>query len=75
MSLGISINIATAEMAGIYERLCWIYITVITVNTLVYDQVGHTFHLSEHTELSEGRFPHPEQFVNKLDYDCFRTSK
>ena len=28
-------------MEGIYERLCWIYITVITVNTLVYDQVGN----------------------------------
>ena len=39
MSFGISINIATAAMEGIYERLCWICITV--KNTLVYDQVGN----------------------------------
>jgi hypothetical protein len=44
-AIGISINIATAVMKGIYERLCWIYITVITVNTLVYDQVGINFNL------------------------------
>ena len=69
MSFGISINIATAAMEGIYERLCWIYITVITLNTLVYDKVGSTYHLSELTELLEGRFPYPEQFANKLDYE------
>ncbi len=51
MSFSISINIATAAMEGIYERLCWINITVITVSTLVYDQVGNTYHLSELTEL------------------------
>ena len=65
MSFGISINIATAVMEGIYERLCCMYITV--KNTLVYDQVGN--HLSELTELSEGRIPYPEQFANKLDYE------
>ena len=67
MSFGISINIATAAMEGIYERLCWIYITV--KNTLVYDHVGNTYHLSELTELSEGRIPYPEQFTDKLDYE------
>ena len=54
-------------MEGIYERLCWIYITV--KNTLVYDHVGNTYHLSELTELSEGRIPYLEQFANKLDYE------
>ncbi len=69
MSFGISINIATAAMGGIYERLCWIYITVITMNPLVYDQVGNTYHLSKLTELSEGRFPYSEQFANNLEYE------
>ncbi len=54
-------------MEGIYERLCWIYITV--KNTLVYDYVGNTYHLSELTELLEGRILYPEQFANKLDYE------
>ena len=54
-------------MEGIYERLCWIYITV--KNTLVYDHVGNTYHLSELTEILEGRIPYPEQFANKLDYE------
>ena len=67
MSFGISINIATAAMEGIYERLCCMYITV--KNTLVYDHVGNTYHLSEPTELSEGGIPYEEQFANKLDYE------
>ena len=67
MSFGISINIATAAMEGIYQRLCCMYITV--KNSLVYDHVGNTYHLSELTELSEGRIPYPEQFANKLDYE------
>ncbi len=66
-SFSISINIATAAMEGIYERLCWIYITL--KNTRVYDHVGNTYHLSELTELSEVRIPYPEQFANKLDYE------
>ena len=54
-------------MEGMYERLCWIYITV--KNTLVYDHIGNTYHLSELTESSEGRIPYPEQLANKLDYE------
>ncbi len=54
-------------MEGIYERLCCMYITV--KNTLVYDHVGDTYHLSELTELSEVRIQYPEQFVNKLVYE------
>ncbi len=79
MSFGIPINIATAAMEEIYKRLCWICITVIT---LVYDHVGNTYHLSDFTDLSEGRIPYPEQFANKPDYEQksllqvkFRTSK
>ncbi len=75
MSFGISINIATAAMGVIYESLCCIYI--IVKNTLVYDHVGNTYHLPEHTELSEGRIPIPEQFDNKImsRNNCFRTSE
>jgi hypothetical protein len=69
MPFGISINIATAAKEGIYKRLCWIYITAITVNTLVYGQVGNTYHHSELTELLGGRIPSREQFANKLDYE------
>ncbi len=53
-------------MEEIYKGLCWIY---ITVNTLVYDHVGNTYHLSVLTKLSEGRIPYPEQFANKPDYE------
>ncbi len=60
------ISIAAA-MEGMYERLYWIYITV--KNTLVYGHIGNTYHLSELTELLEGRIPYPEQFANKLDYE------
>ena len=68
MSFGISINIATAAMEGIYGgRLCCMYITV--KNTLVYDHVGNTYYLSDQTELSEGRIPYSEQFANKPDYE------
>jgi hypothetical protein len=45
MSFGIPINIATAAMEDIYERLCWIYIPV--KNTHVYDHVSNTYHLSD----------------------------
>ncbi len=53
MSFGIPVNIATAAMEDIYERLCWTYITV--KKTLVHDHVGNSYHLSDLTELSEGR--------------------
>ncbi len=68
-SFSISIIIATAAMEEIYEILCWIYITV--KNTLVYDHVGNTYHLSDLTdsESSEGKIPYPEQFANNLDYE------
>ncbi len=69
ISFGISINIATAAMEEIYKRLCWTYNTV--KNTPVYDHVGNAYHLSDQTELSEGRIPspYPEQFANTPDYE------
>ena len=76
MSLFIPINISSAAMKEIYERMCWMYITV--KNTLVYDQVGKSYHLSEITEFLEGRIPYPEQFANRLMMSrnhCFRTSE
>ncbi len=47
---GISINIATAAMEDIYERLCWVYIRVRVKITIVYGHVGNTYHLSDLTE-------------------------
>jgi hypothetical protein len=38
-------------------------------NTLVYDHIGNTYHLSGLIELSEGQIPYPEQFDNKPDYE------
>ncbi len=46
MSLGISINFATAALEGIYKRLCCMYISV--KNTLVYDHVGYLSPLRTH---------------------------
>ncbi len=66
MSFSIPINIATEANEEIYKRLCWIY---ITVNTVVCDHVGNTYHLSDLTELQEGRIPYSEQFANKPDYE------
>ncbi len=63
----INLNVATAAMEDIYERLCWIYITVN--NTIVYGHVGNINHLSDITELSGGRILYPEQFANKPDYE------
>ncbi len=39
------------------------------MNTLVYDHVGNTYHLSDLRELWEGRIPYPEQFANMPDYE------
>ncbi len=54
-------------MEEIYERLCRIYITVKI--TIVYDHVGNNYHLSDLTELSDGRILYTEQFANKTDYE------
>ena len=61
------INIATAAMEDIYERLCWLYSTMLF--TTVCDGSGNHHSLSNLTELSNGRVPYPEQFTNKMDYE------
>ncbi len=63
MSFGNPINIATAAMEDIYERLCWLYTTM--KNNIACDHIGNTYYLSDLTELSEGKIPYPEQFANK----------
>jgi hypothetical protein len=65
--LGISINIATAAMENIYERLCWLYATARS--TLVCDAIGNSYPLSVLTELSENQSPYSERFVNQPDYE------
>jgi hypothetical protein len=64
---GIPINIATAVMEDIYERLCWLYVAVR--DTLVCDAIGNSYPLSDLSELSEAQIPYPERFVNKPDYE------
>jgi hypothetical protein len=54
MSISIPINIVTAAMEDINERLCWLYTSV--KNAIIYCHVGNTYHLSDLTELSEERF-------------------
>jgi hypothetical protein len=65
LSFGIPVNIVTAAMEEIYERLCWLQTTV--QNILVYDHRGSNYYLSDLTELSKGKIPYPEQFANKPD--------
>ena len=61
------INIATAAMEDIFERLCWLYSTMRF--TTVCDGSGNHHSLSDLTELSKGKIPYPEQFANKMDYE------
>jgi hypothetical protein len=67
MSFGIPVNIVTAVMEEIYERLCWL--CMIVQNTFVYDYRGSTYQFSDLTELSKGKIPYPEQYANKPDYE------
>ncbi len=65
MSFGIRINISTAAMEDIYERLCWVYTTLR--NTLVFDHRGVPHNLMLIADLSRGKIPYPEQFSEKPD--------
>jgi hypothetical protein len=38
-------------------------------NAIVYAHLDNSYHLSDLTELSEGRIPYPEPFANKPDYE------
>ena len=67
MVFGNPINIATATIEEIYERLCWLYATLRS--TFVYDAIGNCYQLSDITQMTRGKIPYPEQFVNKFDYE------
>jgi hypothetical protein len=66
MLLGILVNIATAAMEDIYERLCWVYTTLRC--TLGFDHRGLSYKLRDISDLSRGKIPYPEQFSKKPDY-------
>ena len=44
------INIATATMEQIYERLCWVYTALRS--TVIFDAIGNSYQLSVITQLS-----------------------
>ena len=67
MSFGIQINIATAAMEDIYERLCWVYTTLSS--TLVFDHRGVSHSLMFIIDLSKGKIPYPEHFSKKPEYE------
>ncbi len=76
MLFRIQVNIATAVLEDIYERLCWLYITV--KNTLEYDHIANTYYLSDTTELSEEEIPYWSSLLISLIMSrnhCFRTSE
>ena len=66
MSFSNPINVATASMEHIYERLCWIYATFRS--TFVYDAIGQQYQLSDITQLSRAKIPYPELSNEVIDY-------
>ena len=60
------INIATATMEQIYERLCWIYSTLRS--TVVYDAIGNSYPLSDITQFTRGKITYPARFNAMMDY-------
>ena len=66
MSFSNPINVATASMEHIYERLCWLYATFRS--TFVYDAIGQPYPLSDITQLSRAKIPYPELFNEMIDY-------
>ena len=60
------INIATATMEHIYERLCWIYSALRS--TVVYDAIVNSYPLSDITQLTRGKIPYPARFSEMMDY-------
>ena len=65
MSFSNPINVATASMAQIYERLYWIYATFRS--TFVYDAIGKPCPLSDVTHLTRAKIPYAERF-NEMIY-------
>ena len=66
MSFSNPINIATASVECIYERLCWLYASFRS--TFVYNANGQSYPLSDITQLSRAKIPLPERFEEMLDY-------
>ena len=66
MSFSNPINVVTASMEYIYERLCWLYATFRS--TFVYDAIGQPYPLSDITQLSRAKIPYPELFNEMIDY-------
>ena len=66
MSFSNPINIATASVESIYERLCWLYASFRS--TLVYNANGQSYPLSDITQLSRAKIPLPERFDKMIDY-------
>ena len=61
------INIATAAMEQIYERLCWIYSALRS--TFIYDAIGNSYPVSEITQLTMAKVPYPERVNEMIDYE------
>ena len=66
MSLSNPINIATASVESIYERLCWLYASFRS--TFVHNANGQSYPLSDITQLSRAKIPLPERFDEMIDY-------
>ena len=66
MSFSNPINIATASVECIYERLCWLYASFRS--TFVYNANGQSYPLSDITQLSRAKIPFPERFDEMIDY-------
>ena len=67
MSFSNPINVATASMEHIYERLYWIYATFRS--TFVYDDaIGQPYPPSDITQLSRAKIPYPELFNEMIGY-------
>ena len=66
MSFSNPINIATATMEQIYERLCWIYSALRS--TVIFDAIGNSYQLSVLTQFTRGKIPYPELFYEMIDY-------
>ena len=66
MVLSNPINIASATMEQIYERMCWIYSALRL--TFVYKAIGNSYPPSEITQPTRAKTRYPERFNEMIDY-------
>ena len=66
MSFSNPINVATASVESIFERLCWLYASFRS--TFVYNANDQSYPLSDITQLSRAKIPLPERFDEMIDY-------